>query len=57
MHAVGGAELSLDSRDLREVLGGLGLASPEGVALVREALRQGEAQLGQARAAAPPGGA
>jgi hypothetical protein len=44
-HAVGGREFELHSRDLVEALGGARIGSPEGLALTREALRTGEADL------------
>jgi anti-sigma regulatory factor (Ser/Thr protein kinase) len=44
-HAVGAREFAFTSADLREALGGQSLSSPEGLALLREAIRKGEAGL------------
>ncbi|MCX6551593.1 MAG: ATP-binding protein [Acidobacteria bacterium] len=44
-HRRGRHDYSLSAADLRAALGGAALASPQGLALVRAAVRQGEAQL------------
>jgi anti-sigma regulatory factor (Ser/Thr protein kinase) len=44
-HVVGGRDYELSSRDLAAALEGAGLASPQGLALLRAAIRQGEAEL------------
>ena len=44
-HAVSGREFSLCSMDVRAALQGENLASPQGLALLREAIRSGESQL------------
>jgi anti-sigma regulatory factor (Ser/Thr protein kinase) len=44
-HVVGGRDYELSSRDLAAALEGAGLASPQGLALLRAAIRQGEAGL------------
>ena len=44
-HAVSGREYSLCSSDVRAVLPGEHLTSPDGLALLREAIRHGESQL------------
>ena len=44
-HVVGGRDYELSSRDLAAALDGAGLASPQGLALLRAAIRQGEAEL------------
>jgi hypothetical protein len=50
-HRRAAREYSLSTGDLRAALDGAGLASPEGLALTRTAIRQGEAQLRAAEAA------
>jgi hypothetical protein len=42
---VGGRDYELSSRDLAAALEGAALASPQGLALLRAAIRQGEAEL------------
>lgn len=44
-HVVGSRDYELSSRDLAAALEGAGLASPQGLALLRAAIRQGEAEL------------
>ena len=54
-HRRGADGYELSSADLREAIGGLGLTSPEGVALAREAIRHCEAGLARAGAASGAG--
>jgi hypothetical protein len=44
-HVIGGRDYELSSRDLAAALDGASLASPQGLALLRAAIRQGEAEL------------
>jgi anti-sigma regulatory factor (Ser/Thr protein kinase) len=44
-HSVGDRSYDLDSADLRQALDGDAFSSPEGIAVLREAIRQGEASI------------
>jgi predicted metal-dependent phosphoesterase TrpH/anti-sigma regulatory factor (Ser/Thr protein kinase) len=46
-HRVGSRDFSLSSQDLRSALDGQAVTSPEGLALLREAIRRGEASLAE----------